>query len=152
AHLLEDGKPIVAVEGAVGAVKAYQALFPAACVVAPLGEGFSKWHADTITSANPPCLYIFTDGDAAGRAIASKIEYQMHGRIPMRLMESPTEIDEKGKKVWDSGNMPAEQIRRLFHNWRPILDRIRWSRELPKLEVKPSDTLEGQQVSDVKNS
>ena len=142
AHLLEDGKPIVIVEGAVGAVKAYQALYPEACVVAPLGEGFSKSHADTIASVNPPCIYIFTDGDAAGRAIASKIEYQLHGRIPMRLMECPTEIDEKGKKVWDAGNLPEDHIKRIFHNWKPILDRIRWTHPLPQLPTSETAKLE----------
>lgn len=140
AHLLEEGKPIVVVEGAVGAVKVYQALYPEACVVAPLGEGFSKWHADTITDCNPPCVYIFTDGDAAGRAIASKIEYQLHGRVPIKVMECPVEVDEKGKKVWDAGNLPSDHITRLYKNAKPVLDRIRWSRPLPGTE-RPSEPI-----------
>jgi 5S rRNA maturation endonuclease (ribonuclease M5) len=144
AHLLEEGKPIVVVEGAVGAVKVYQALYPEACVVAPLGEGFSKWHADTIADCNPPCVYIFTDGDAAGRSIASKIEYQLHGRVPMRLMECPVEVDEKGKKMWDAGNLPEDHIKRLFKNAKPIIGQIKWTRPLPGLEKPPTPpSLEG---------
>lgn len=135
AHLLEEGKPIIVVEGAVGAVKVYQAVYPEACVVAPLGEGFSKWHADTIADANPPYICIFTDGDAAGRAIASKIEYQLHGRFPIKLMECPTDIDENGKKIWDPGNMPDSQILELFHNARPIVGRIKWTFPLATIKV-----------------
>lgn len=131
AHLLEDGKPIVVVEGAVGVVKTDQALYPLACCVAPLGEGFSKFHSDTIADANPSCVYIFTDGDAPGRAIASKIEYQLHGRVPMKLMECPTDVDEMGKKLFDPGNLPEAHIQYLFRNAKPVLDMIRWTLPLP---------------------
>jgi len=127
AHLLEEGKPIVIVEGTVGAVKTYQALYPEATTVAPMGEGFSKHHADTLCSANPPFICIFMDGDAAGRSMASRIEYGLHGRVPLKVMECPTEIDVFGKKVWDPGNLPAEEIRRIFKDAKLILDRIRWS-------------------------
>lgn len=51
----------------------------------------------------------------------------MHGRIPMKLMECPSEVDENGKKKWDPGNLPAEEIQGLFKNAIPILDRIRWT-------------------------
>lgn len=131
AQLLEDGKPVVVVEGAVGVVKTWQALYPQACAVAPLGEGFSKFHADTIAEVNPPCVYIFCDGDAPGRSIASKIEYQLHGRVPMKVMECPTDVDETGKKLFDPGNLPEAHVQYLFRSAKPVLDRIRWTLSLP---------------------
>lgn len=132
AQLLEKGKPIIIVEGATSCVKTDQVIYPEACTLASLGEGFSKLHADTIAEADPSCVYIFCDGDAPGRAIASKIEYQLHGRFPMKVMECPTDIDETGKKLLDPGNMSPEQIMMIYKRARPILDRIKWILPLPE--------------------
>ena len=130
-HLIVPGKPIIIVEGSVGTVKTDQAMRSIASTVGTLGEGFSKWHADTIAEANPSCVYICTDGDAPGRAMASRIEYALHGRLSMKIMESPTDVDDNGKKVWDTGNLPAEHIKFMYDTAKPILDRIRWCIPLP---------------------
>jgi 5S rRNA maturation endonuclease (ribonuclease M5) len=130
-HLIVQGKPLIIVEGSVGTVKTDQAMFPIASTVGTLGEGFSKWHADTVAEANPSCVYICTDGDAPGRAMASRIEYSLHGRIPMRVMECPTDVDENGKKVWDTGNLPPEHIKFMFEIAKTVLDRIKWCIPLP---------------------
>lgn len=134
AHLLEPGKPVIVCEGGTGTVKTDQAMWPTANAVGTLGEGFSKWHADTIAEMNPPCVYICCDGDAPGHAIASKIEYMLHGRIPMRIMECPTDVDDNGKKKWDTGNLPPEHIQYMYKNARPILDRIRWTIPIPSFD------------------
>lgn len=130
-HLLEAGKPVIIVEGSVGTVKTDQAMWPHACTVGTLGEGFSKWHADAIAEVNPPCVYICCDGDSPGHAMASKIEYMLHGRFPMKVMESPSDVAPSGKKLWDTGNLPPEHIQFMFKTARPILDRIKWTIPLP---------------------
>lgn len=132
-HLLIPGQPIVIVEGAVGTVKTWQALHHVASVVGSLGEGFGPIQADKLAELNPPCVYIFMDGDGPGRTMASKAHYIMHGRFPLRLMECPTDIDETGKKKYDPGNLLAERIVEIYDSARPVLDRVRWTLPLPVL-------------------
>lgn len=137
AQLLEVGKPVIVVEGCIDAAKVDQTLLGDACVVASLGEGFSQQHAKTICGVRPPCVYIFTDGDAAGRAMAAKIEYALHGLAPMRIMECPWgPIREDGsRRGVDPGDLPAEIIRHLFDTARPILGKIRWTEPPPVFDI-----------------
>lgn len=146
AHLLEIGKPVVIVEGCVDAIRTDQALLGEACVVAALGEGFSTTHAKTIQSVNPPCVYIFTDGDSGGHMLGSKIDYALRqAKLPMRLMECPwgpvTGVDEDGvethEKV-DPAMLPPEYIQTIFRRARLIKDQIRWSDPPPIWEPKAS--------------
>lgn len=141
AQLLEKSKPVVIVEGCIDAIKTEQALGGQASVVASLGEGFSPQHVKTITSVNPPAVYIFTDGDAAGHAMASKIHYALHGRATMMLMETPWGpiIDAKAdgtpvRKKVDPGDLPADYIQRLFRSARLIKKQISWTYPVPEFQ------------------
>lgn len=149
AHLLEVGKPIVIVEGWIDAIRTDQALLGDACVVATLGEGFSQQHAKTIRDVGPPYVCIFTDGDRGGHAIGSKINYTLHGLVPMRLMEcpwGPPVLDDTGKPIYgddgkpargkvDPSDLPAEYIQHLFRNAKPILGKIQWSDPPPLFDA-----------------
>jgi len=129
-HLLEPNKPIVIVEGATGVVKTDQALYPMACSVAVLGEGFSKEHADTICSFNPPYVYIFMDGDGPGRTMTKKIHRMLQGRVSIKLIECPIDLLEDGSKK-DPGNLPAEDIVRLFNSAKYVLGKkVEFSHDL----------------------
>jgi len=134
AQLLETGKPVVIVEGCIDAIKTDQALLGEACVVAALGEGFSTAHAKTICAMQPPCVYIFTDGDSGGHMLGSKMEYALHGKVPLKLMECPwgpvTDVDDDGTQLRekvDPAMLPPEHIQILFRRARPIKDQIRWT-------------------------
>ena len=130
-HLLIQKKPIIIVEGSTGCVKTDQNLSQEAQTVAVLGEGFSKFHAETICEFNPETVYIFCDGDAAGRQIASKIEHLLHGRLPLKVMESPIDTNSDGYKLYDPGNIEEEKAKFLFKTALPVLDKIRWTQDLP---------------------
>lgn len=133
AQLLEHGKPIVVVEGCTDAIRVDQALLGDACVVASLGEGFSQNHAKTIQAMRPPWVYIFTDGDAAGRAMGSKIHYALNGLVPLKLMEcpwGPFKEDGTRKKV-DPAELPVEFVQHLFRTAKIIRDRVRWTEPPP---------------------
>lgn len=136
AQLLEVGKPVVIVEGCIDAAKVDQALRGSASTVASLGEGFSQHHAKTICSIRPSSVYIFTDGDAAGRAMASKIEYGLHGLIPMKIMECPwgEEREDGSRKKVDPGDLSSEAVRRIFNRAKPILGKVRWTNPPPVID------------------
>lgn len=115
-HMLEEGKPIIICEGQIDAILTWQWLqIP---TVAVLGEGFSGRHVRTISAFNPPVLYIFPDNDPPGHMAAEKIEYAMHGRLPMRLMLPPAGMD--------PGELTEEEAQSALKNSVPILNRIEW--------------------------
>jgi len=90
-NLLKHGEPIIICEGQIDAVLTWQYLgIP---TVAILGEGFGQNHARTIAAYAPSVVYLFLDNDRAGRMAAEKVEYQLHGRVPMRLMLPPLDMD-----------------------------------------------------------
>lgn len=138
AQLLRVGSPVIVVEGCIDAAKVDQTLLGEACVVASLGEGFSKHHAKTIRDVSPPCVYIFTDGDAAGRAMAAKIAYALHGLVSMKIMECPWgPLRDDGSRCGvDPGDLPTEVIRHLFDNAQPIMGKkIRWTNPPPVFDA-----------------
>lgn len=90
-HLLKREEPIIVVEGQIDAVLTWQNLqIP---TVAILGEGFGQDHARTIAAFEPPVVYLFPDNDAAGWMAAEKVEYQLRGRVPIKLMLPPQDMD-----------------------------------------------------------
>jgi 5S rRNA maturation endonuclease (ribonuclease M5) len=138
AQLLKRNKPIVVVEGCIDAIKTEQALDGRACVVASLGEGFSRQHAKTISAAHPTAVYIFTDGDSPGHAMASKIHYALNGHVPMYLMETPwgpiIDANADGTPVRskvDPAILPPDVIRNLFDTARLIKGQIQWTVPTP---------------------
>jgi 5S rRNA maturation endonuclease (ribonuclease M5) len=144
AQLLALGKPVVVVEGCIDAINTEQALQGEACVVASLGEGFSQQHAKTLSSVRPPCVYIFTDGDAAGHAMASKIEYALHGLFPIFIMECPWGpiVDAKAdgtpvRKKVDPSDLPADVVQHLFRTAKSVTGKthkIDWTVPTPTYE------------------
>jgi len=90
-HMLKRGEPLIICEGQIDAVLTWQYLgIP---TVAILGEGFGQNHARTIAAYNPPVVYLFLDNDMAGRMAAEKVEYQLRGRVDMKLMLPPLDMD-----------------------------------------------------------
>ena len=141
AQLLEPNKSVVIVEGAIDAIWTEQALWPQACVVAALGEGFSRNHVKTLAQVRPQAVYIFTDGDAPGRAMGSKIHYALFGQFPLYLMECPwgpiIDYTADGKPVRekvDPANLPADFIKNLFEKAPVIGNEIRWTDPPPTYE------------------
>jgi len=115
-HMLEMGKPVVICEGQIDAILTWQHLgIPA---VAPLGEGFSREHTRTVCGFRPPVVYLFPDNDRAGRMFAEKIEYQLHGRVPVRVMLPPAGMD--------PGELTEDQSRRVFENAVDVRRKIPW--------------------------
>jgi hypothetical protein len=140
AHLLEPGKPIVIVEACIDAIKTWQALrVEEACTVASLGEGWSDAHSKTISAMRPPAAYIFTDGDGAGRLMASKIAYGLHSRkVVTRLMECPwgpiIDATADGRAVRgkvDPAILPDDYILRLFREAPIVMRRVKWTNPPP---------------------
>ena len=138
AHMLENGKPVVVVESCIDTLNTWQALDGKACVAASLGEGFTDRHALTLASCKPPFVCIFTDGDPAGHAMASKIAYILDGHMPVKLMECPwgpiIDSTADGKPVRmkiDPSVLPYPIINKLFDEARVIRRRIEWSKPLP---------------------
>lgn len=116
--LLEHEKPVVIVEGQIDAILTRQHLgIP---TVAPLGEGFSKEHVRTICAHEPKVVYIFPDNDGAGIVFAEKVQYALHGRVPLKIMLPPEEMD--------PGELAAAQAQRALENAQNILKRIDWNR------------------------
>lgn len=150
AHMLEPGKPIVVVEACVDAIRTWQALAGKACVVASLGEGFSNSHVKTISAMRPPSVYIFTDGDSAGRHMANKIAYALRDVVPVRIMECPwgpisgyKEVVRNGKTInkairpgVDPAILPPDYINRLFDNAPIVRRKIKWT--YPPVVYDPS--------------
>lgn len=135
AHMLVPGKPVVVVEACIDALNTWQALEGEACVVASLGEGFSETHVKQISAMRPPGVYVFTDGDRAGRVMGNKIAYALHGRgWPVRVMECPfgpiIEATADGKPVHkkvDPSDLPPAYIKDLFKNAPAVKRQIVWS-------------------------
>ena len=115
-QFLEHERPVILCEGQIDAILTWQAL--GVPTVAPLGEGFSANHVRTITAHNPPIVYLFPDNDKAGRMVAEKFEYALHGRVQMKLMLPPVSMD--------PGGMTVEQIQQAFNEAAPVLGSIRW--------------------------
>ena len=151
-QLLEPGKPIVIVEACVDAIKTWQALAGKACIVASLGEGFSDTHVKTISSMRPPAVYIFTDGDSAGRLMANKIAHGLHGTVMVRIMECPwgpihgykdvvlggRSIRKAIRPAVDPAILPADYINQLYDNAPVVRNKIKWTN--PPLIYDPAVT------------
>lgn len=115
-HMLEMNKPIIICEGQIDAIITWQHLgLP---TVAVLGEGFSIDHVKKICAFYPSIVYLFLDNDKAGRMAAEKIEHQLHGRIPLRLMLPPPGMD--------PGELSQEQSQEALTNSRSIFGEIKW--------------------------
>ena len=139
-HMLELGKPVVIVESCIDALNTWQALRSVgASVVASLGEGFSDHHAMTISCMRPTCVYIFTDGDQAGRLIGSKMAYVLHAKqILTKIMECPwgpiidSTADGKAiRKKVDPSVLTDEHIMRLYQGAPRVKRKIRWTNPPP---------------------
>jgi DNA primase len=116
-HLLKHKEPIIVCEGQIDAILTWQYLgIP---TVAILGEGFGAAHAKTIAAFEPPVVYLFFDNDAAGRMAAEKVEYQLHGRVKMKLMVPPLDMD--------PGDMSKEQTEKALKEAIPITPNFVWS-------------------------
>jgi len=131
-HTWSKGLPVVLVEGPIDAVRTWQALHPRANIGATLGEGFSQEHRRTINSAWPEEVYLFPDGDVAGRRMAEKLHHILKGFRVIRLMRCPVryvEDDETGELhevASDPGEMTNEEIVHAFETADVILHKIRW--------------------------
>lgn len=139
AHMLVPGKPVVIVESCIDTLNTWQDLEGEACVVASLGEGFSETHVKQISAMRPPGVYVFTDGDQAGRVMGNKIAYGLYGRgWPVRAMECPfgpiIDATADGKAIYkkvDPSDLPASYVKELFQN-APIVGRqIKWTEPPP---------------------
>jgi DNA primase len=119
-HMLKHKEPVIICEGQVDAIMTWQHL--GVPTVASLGEGFGAAHAKTIAAFMPPVVYLFFDNDAAGRMAAEKVEYQLRGRVSMKLMVPPVEMD--------PGEMSKEQTERAFRSAIPITPGFEWSSEV----------------------
>ncbi len=108
--------PLIICEGQIDAILTWQYLgIP---TVAPLGEGFSLTHVRTITAHSPPVVYLFMDNDTAGRMAAEKIEYALHGRVPISIMLPPEGMD--------PGAMNKGEMEYALANAKPVLGKIIW--------------------------
>jgi hypothetical protein len=130
-HTWVKGLPVVLVEGPLDAVRTWMALKDRANVGATLGEGFSPEHRRMINSAWPPEIYIFSDGDTAGRRMATKIHDHLHDLCINRLMRCPviSGIDDDGipyEYSTDPGAMSDGEINYAFETADVILKEIRW--------------------------
>jgi len=133
-HTWTDKKlPIVLVEGPLDAVRTWMALRDRGVnVAATMGEGFSSDHRRIVRGAWPPVVYIFADGDSAGRRMAEKIHYLLDDALMLKLMRCPVRVwedDETGeehKEYSDPGSMTDEEIVYAFENAEVILGEIRW--------------------------
>lgn len=135
AHMLQRDKPVVIVESCIDALNTWQALrSEEASVVASLGEGWSDFHSLTLGAYSPPFVYIFTDGDKAGRLMANKIAYSLNKKgLLFKIMECPwgpvVEIGD-GKLVRekvDPSDLPDDYIRKLFREAPTVRRKIKWT-------------------------
>jgi hypothetical protein len=119
-HMLKHKSPIIVCEGQIDAILTWQHLgIP---TVASLGEGFGAAHAKTIAAYEPPVVYLFFDNDAAGRMAAEKVEYQLRGRVAMKLMIPPVDMD--------PGELSKEQAQQAFNSAIPITPGFEWTLDL----------------------
>jgi hypothetical protein len=103
-----------------------------------------------ISAMRPPVVYIFTDGDRAGRHMANKIAYALRGIALARVMECPWGpiIDYKfiikdGKTVKkavrrgvDPAILPPDYINRLYDEAPIVMKKIKWT--FPPLIFDPA--------------
>lgn len=131
-HTWSKGLPVVLVEGPIDAVRTWQALHPRANIGATLGEGFSQDHRRTINAAWPEEVYLFPDGDVAGRRLAEKLHFILKGFRVIRLMRTPVRFIEDGETgelrefSSDPGSMTNEEIAHAFDTADVVLHKIRW--------------------------
>lgn len=138
AHMMGPGKPVVIVEACVDALNTWQALRNHdVAVVATLGEGFSDRHALTISSMRPPFVYIFTDGDSAGRLMGNKIAYALNRHVPVKVMECPwgpfmeTGDGRTVRRKVDPTDLPDHYIRKLYREAPVVRRKIKWTNPPP---------------------
>jgi len=117
-HMLKMNEPIIVCEGQIDAIMTWQHLQVPS--VACLGEGFSREHARTLCAHHPPLIYLFLDNDQAGRMGAEKIEYQLHGRVPMKVMLPPPGMD--------PGELTQAQAERAFAEAVTVFGKIDWNK------------------------
>ena len=135
-HLWVKGLPIVIVEGPLDAIRVWEALQGRANVCATLGQGFTQEHRRLIRNFSPPAVYIFGDGDDAGRRMSEKIEHVLHRDVSLFLMRCPVDThlefdSEIGEEIevkieLDPGACSDEQINAAFDAADPVLDGIHW--------------------------
>lgn len=144
AHMLEPGKPVVIVESCIDALNTWQALreFEVG-VVATLGEGFSDRHVHTLSALRPPYVYIFTDGDKAGRAMGNKMAYALRGSLMIKVMECPwgpiigTTADEKFERLKvDPSILPYPHIRNIYRGAVTVRKKIKWTNPPPVFDPR----------------
>lgn len=115
-HMLEMNKPIIVCEGQIDAIITWQHLgLP---TVASLGEGFSLAHTKMICNHTPPRVYLFLDNDQAGRMAAEKIEHQLNGRVPIKIMLPPPGMD--------PGELTKEEAQAAFTSAVQVSGKIVW--------------------------
>tara|TARA_R110000824_G_scaffold105420_3_gene249505 strand:- start:925 stop:1953 length:1029 start_codon:yes stop_codon:yes gene_type:complete len=115
--LMKPELPVILTEGPIDAVRVWQAL-EGVNAVACMGSGLSKEHALTIKNMRPTMVYLFPDGDAAGKAMAQKAA-KMLKPLVMRLMKTP-----KGE---DPASLKPAAVKALMAEAMPILGNVRWS-------------------------
>ncbi len=116
-HMLEMEQPVIVTEGQIDAILTWQHLgIP---TVASLGEGFSLNHVRTICAFNPPVVYLFLDNDQAGRMAAEKIEFQLRGRLPVKIMLPPLGMD--------PGELTQEEAEEALSAATPVHGKILWN-------------------------
>jgi DNA primase len=120
-HLLKTGKPVILVEGPGDALMVHQAMGGDVGAVACMGSGLTKEHVVTIKNSCPSTVYIFADGDAAGRIMARKAVKSLKP-LSLRLVQTPF-----GE---DPGSLSIEAIRDLIKSASIILRNVRWNTPL----------------------
>lgn len=122
AHMLLRDTPTILVEGPFDALKTWQALAPLG-VAATLGQGFTGHHRRVLKFVAPSEIYVFTDLDAAGRALALKIVEQIGDSVEGIFLMKPQgqSIFDPTKPAKDPGEMSDDDIRDAFVKATPIL-------------------------------
>ena len=107
------------VEGPIDAVRVWQVFSGRGYgVVACMGSGLTSEHARTIRDIRPPKVFIFPDGDVAGKAMAQKAT-RLLSPLVLRLVETP-----KGQ---DPASLVVGDLERIVTDAKPVLGKIRWS-------------------------
>lgn len=132
-HTWTKGLPVVLVEGPVDAVRTWQALQPRVNVGATLGEGFGQDHRRTINATWPEEVFLFPDGDAAGRRMAEKVHASLKNLSVIRLMRCPVrefeddETEEVSRIATDPGELDDVEILHAFKMAKVIMGKkIKW--------------------------
>jgi DNA primase len=83
-----------------------------------MGSGLSKEHANAIKNMRPTLVYLFPDGDAAGKVMAQKAA-KMLKPLVMRIMKTP-----KGQ---DPASLSPDEVKGLLEKATPVLGNVRWT-------------------------